>query len=90
MSEHREDALQVEVPVERVDIDEAPYADDAGNMIVDVRASTSLSAFQSGWDTPGDEKTTPGPAMPAPESSSRVFWSGCQSANSGSDGGVVQ
>ncbi len=52
MSEHREDVLQVEVPGERVDIDEAPYADDAGNMIVDVRASTSLSAFQSGWDTP--------------------------------------
>ncbi|HKX74568.1 MAG TPA: S1C family serine protease [Acidimicrobiia bacterium] len=46
-------AVQVEVPVEWSDVDGAPYTDEAGNYIIDVRASSSLDAFISGWDTPG-------------------------------------
>lgn len=46
-------AVSVEVPVEWSDVDGAPYTDDAGNQIVDVRASSSLQAFTTGWDTPG-------------------------------------
>jgi serine protease Do len=46
-------AVQVEVPAEWADVDGAPYTDDAGNSIVDVRASSDLSAFASSWDVPG-------------------------------------
>jgi serine protease Do len=46
-------AVQVEVPAEWADVDGAPYTDDAGNYIIDVRAASSLDAFLTGWDTPG-------------------------------------
>ncbi len=46
-------AVQVEVPAEWSDVDGAPYTDDAGNAIIDVRASSSLQSFLNGWDTPG-------------------------------------
>ena len=46
-------AMQVEVPVEWSDVDGAPYVDDEGRDITDVRASSDLAAFQETWNTPG-------------------------------------
>lgn len=47
------DAIQVEIPAEWADIDGAPYEDEAGNSIIDVRASSDLTAFFESWDVPG-------------------------------------
>jgi serine protease Do len=46
-------AMQVEVPVEWSDVDGAPYVDDEGRDITDVRASSDLAAFLETWNTPG-------------------------------------
>ena len=46
-------AMQVEVPVEWTDVDGAPYTDDSGNAITDVRAASNLDAFHTTWTTPG-------------------------------------
>jgi serine protease Do len=46
-------AVQVEVPIEWADIDGAPYTDDAGNDIIDVRAASDLVGFAQSWDVPG-------------------------------------
>jgi serine protease Do len=47
------DAVQVEVPAEWTDVDGAPYVDDGGNAITDVRAASDLDAFHTTWTTPG-------------------------------------
>ena len=47
------DAIQVEVPAEWSDVDGAPYTDDEGNAITDVRAAASLDDFHRLWTTPG-------------------------------------
>ncbi len=46
-------AIQVEVPSEWSDVDGAPFQSDEGVQLYDVRASSDLSAFLQGWDTPG-------------------------------------
>jgi serine protease Do len=46
-------SVQVEVPAEWSDVDGAPYTDQDGSQIIDVRASSSLQSFSSSWDTPG-------------------------------------
>ncbi len=46
-------AMQVEVPVEWTDIDGAPYIDEEGRAVTDVRASPNLEEFRQTWDTPG-------------------------------------
>lgn len=46
-------AIQVEIPTEWAQIDGRPYNDDAGRQFYDVRASTDLEAFSTGWDVPG-------------------------------------
>jgi serine protease Do len=46
-------AISVEVPLEWSDVDGAPYEDEAGNFIVDVRAASSLTTFFDSWSTPG-------------------------------------
>ncbi|MGH8874722.1 MAG: S1C family serine protease, partial [Acidimicrobiia bacterium] len=46
-------AIQVEVPGEWSDVDGAPYEDDQGRYIVDVRAASDLDAFHNSWTTPG-------------------------------------
>lgn len=46
-------ALSVEVPTEWSEVDGAPYEDEEGRAITDVRASSSLTAFFENWDTPG-------------------------------------
>ncbi|MEX0946445.1 MAG: S1C family serine protease [Acidimicrobiia bacterium] len=46
-------AMQVEVPVEWTDVDGAPYADDEGRAITDVRAAPNLTDFLETWTTPG-------------------------------------
>jgi serine protease Do len=45
--------MQVEVPAEWSDVDGAPYTDEDGNAITDVRASSSLDEFHTLWTTPG-------------------------------------
>jgi serine protease Do len=47
------DAIQVEVPAEWTEVDGAPYTDDDGNAITDVRAASNLESFQTTWTTPG-------------------------------------
>lgn len=46
-------AVSVDVPVEWGDVNGAPYTGSDGIDRVDVRASSDLDAFGSGWDTPG-------------------------------------
>ena len=46
-------AMQVEIPIEWSDVDGAPYTDDEGRGITDVRAASDLSDFQETWNTPG-------------------------------------
>jgi serine protease Do len=46
-------AISVEVPLEWSDVDGAPYEDEGGNFIVDVRAASSLTTFFDSWSTPG-------------------------------------
>lgn len=46
-------AMQVEIPVEWSDVDGAPYTDEEGREITDVRAAPDLAAFQESWTTPG-------------------------------------
>jgi len=46
-------SMQVEVPVEWSDVDGAPYVDDEGREITDVRAAPNLGDFQETWSTPG-------------------------------------
>jgi serine protease Do len=46
-------AMQVEVPVEWSDVDGAPYVDDEGRNITDVRAASDLTGFLETWGTPG-------------------------------------
>jgi len=46
-------AIRVEVPVEWSDVDGAPYTDQQGRAIADVRASSDLASFSGSWDTPG-------------------------------------
>lgn len=46
-------AISVEVPVEWADVDGRPYTDDQGRQLFDVRTSTDLEAFNTGWDVPG-------------------------------------
>jgi serine protease Do len=46
-------AITVEVPAEWVDVDGAPYTDDEGRSIIDVRAASDLDGFFSSWDVPG-------------------------------------
>ncbi|HSL25161.1 MAG TPA: S1C family serine protease [Acidimicrobiia bacterium] len=46
-------AMQVEVPVEWSDVDGAPYTDNEGRQITDVRAAADLAEFQESWTTPG-------------------------------------
>lgn len=45
-------ALSVSVPAEWSDVDGTPFSDE-GAEFIDVRASSNLQAFMSGWDTPG-------------------------------------
>ncbi len=47
------ESMQVEVPVEWSDIDGAPYTDEEGRAITDVRAASDLAGFQETWGTPG-------------------------------------
>ena len=46
-------AIQVEIPAEWSDVDGAPYTDEAGNSVIDVRAAPDLTGFRERWDTPG-------------------------------------
>jgi serine protease Do len=46
-------SMQVEVPVEWSDVDGAPYTDEEGRAITDVRAASDLAGFQETWGTPG-------------------------------------
>jgi serine protease Do len=46
-------SMQVEIPVEWSDVDGAPYTDDEGRAITDVRAASDLAGFQETWGTPG-------------------------------------
>ncbi|MGQ0847580.1 MAG: S1C family serine protease [Actinomycetota bacterium] len=46
-------AMTVEVPVEWADVDGAPYDDELGRSITDVRAASDLTAFLDSWNTPG-------------------------------------
>ncbi len=46
-------AMSVEVPTEWAEIDGAPYEDEEGRSITDVRAASSLTGFLETWDTPG-------------------------------------
>ena len=46
-------AIQVEIPIEWSDVDGAPYTDEEGRDITDVRAAPDLTGFQETWDTPG-------------------------------------
>ncbi len=45
--------MQVEVPAEWSDVDGAPFTDDDGNAVADVRAASSLEDFIGTWTTPG-------------------------------------
>jgi serine protease Do len=46
-------SMQVEVPIEWSDVDGAPYTDEEGRAITDVRAASDLAGFLETWDTPG-------------------------------------
>ncbi|MGI8518794.1 MAG: S1C family serine protease, partial [Acidimicrobiia bacterium] len=46
-------AMSVEVPAEWAEVDGAPYQDEEGRSITDVRASSDLTAFLTTWTTPG-------------------------------------
>ncbi|HKY47210.1 MAG TPA: S1C family serine protease, partial [Acidimicrobiia bacterium] len=46
-------SMQVEVPVEWSDVDGAPYTDEEGRAVTDVRASSDLVGFLETWGTPG-------------------------------------
>ncbi|CAN5329217.1 hypothetical protein BH18ACT5_BH18ACT5_12310 [soil metagenome] len=46
-------AISVEVPTEWGEIDGAPYEDEEGRAVSDVRASSNLTAFLETWNTPG-------------------------------------
>ena len=46
-------AMQVEIPIEWSDVDGAPYTDEEGQNITDVRAAPNLVDFQEAWATPG-------------------------------------
>ena len=46
-------AIQVEIPIEWADVDGAPYTDEEGRGITDVRAAPNLTTFLEGWETPG-------------------------------------
>lgn len=46
-------SISLEVPSEWADVDGAPYTDDGGNEIFDVRAASDLETFMNSWDTPG-------------------------------------
>jgi serine protease Do len=46
-------AIQVEVPVEWADVDGAPFVDDEGRDVVDLRAAPELASFETSWSTPG-------------------------------------
>ena len=46
-------AIQVEIPIEWTDVNGAPYTDEEGRDITDVRAASDLAGFQETWATPG-------------------------------------
>lgn len=46
-------AIQVEIPAEWAQVDGRPYDDAEGRQFYDVRASTDLEAFSTGWEVPG-------------------------------------
>ena len=46
-------SMQVEVPIEWSDVDGAPYTDEEGRAVTDVRASSDLVGFLETWATPG-------------------------------------
>ena len=46
-------SIQVEVPVTWTDEDGAPFTDEEGRAVTDVRAAPDLVAFQETWETPG-------------------------------------
>jgi serine protease Do len=46
-------SMQVEVPIEWSDVDGAPYTDEEGRAITDVRAASDLTGFLETWGTPG-------------------------------------
>lgn len=46
-------AIQVEIPVEWTDVDGAPYTDEEGRAVTDVRAAPNLTDFLETWGTPG-------------------------------------
>ena len=46
-------AMQVEIPIEWSEVDGAPYTDEEGRSIKDVRAAPNLADFQETWSTPG-------------------------------------
>lgn len=46
-------AIQVEVPAEWSDVDGAPFEDEEGRSVIDVRASSDLVGFAESWDVPG-------------------------------------
>lgn len=46
-------AIQVEVPDEWGDVDGAPYVDEEGRSVIDVRAASDLAVFESSWSIPG-------------------------------------
>ena len=46
-------SMQVEVPIEWSDVDGAPYTDEEGRAVTDVRAASDLAGFLETWGTPG-------------------------------------
>ena len=46
-------SIQVEIPIEWSDVDGAPYTDEEGRAITDVRAASDLTGFLETWGTPG-------------------------------------
>ena len=48
-------SIQVEIPVEWSDVDGAPFTDEEGRAITDVRAAPDLMAFQETLGHPGDD-----------------------------------